>query len=113
MPRLTIAGTALVVLAAVEAIAGQSLKPRLEGQQLVEALKGGGHTILMRHTSTEPVAPDHPLVEDLKRKSFHTSAEFSEEQACSGDFLNRYVRACRAGMPLVEFLSGAMGLKLV
>ncbi len=53
--------------------------------------------------------PDHPLVVDLKRKSFYTSIEFTEERACSGDFLDRYVRACRSGMPLVDFLSGALG----
>jgi hypothetical protein len=58
MRRLTIAGTALLLLVAGAASAGQALKPRLEGAALVEALKGGGHTILMRHVSTEPVAPD-------------------------------------------------------
>jgi len=58
MRRLIIAGTLVVLLAGAGAFAGQALKPRLEGAPLVDALKGGGHTILMRHTSTEPVAPD-------------------------------------------------------
>lgn len=61
MRRLTIAGAALVLLTAVQAFAGQALKPRLEGPALVEALKGGGYTILMRHTMTEEVAPDPGL----------------------------------------------------
>ncbi len=56
--------------------------------------------------------PDHPLVDDLKRKSFYTSIEFTEEQACSADFMNRFVRACRRGMPLVTFLGGALGVKV-
>jgi hypothetical protein len=61
MRRFNIAVAALLLLCAGEAWAGQSLKPRLEGQALVDALKGGGHTILMRHTATEPVAPDPGL----------------------------------------------------
>jgi phosphohistidine phosphatase SixA len=36
----------------------QALKPRLQGQALVDALRQGGFTILMRHTATEAVAPD-------------------------------------------------------
>jgi len=56
--------------------------------------------------------PDHPMVEDLKRKSFYTSAEFTEQQACADGFLERYVRTCRSGKPLVEFLCGALGVKV-
>ncbi|MDJ0851025.1 MAG: histidine phosphatase family protein [Myxococcota bacterium] len=37
---------------------GQALKPRLEGPALLGALQKGGYVILMRHTSTEHVAPD-------------------------------------------------------
>jgi hypothetical protein len=61
MPRLIIAGTLIALLAAPQAFAGQALKPRLEGPAVVEALKAGGHTILMRHAATEPVAPDPAL----------------------------------------------------
>ncbi len=63
MRRLIIAGAILVLLAAMEAIAGQALEPRLEGADLVAALRGGGYTILMRHTATESVAPDPALFE--------------------------------------------------
>ncbi len=38
--------------------ARQALVPRLEGSALIEALQKGGLTILMRHVSTEPVAPN-------------------------------------------------------
>lgn len=38
--------------------ARQALAPRLESAELVAALQKGGLTILMRHASTEPVAPD-------------------------------------------------------
>ena len=36
---------------------GQALQPQLEGQKLVEALRKGGLVILMRHMSTDSLAP--------------------------------------------------------
>ena len=54
--------------------------------------------------------PDHPLVEDLKRLSFTSGAEFSERQACAPDFPARFVAACRRAAPLMRFLARAMGL---
>jgi phosphohistidine phosphatase SixA len=38
--------------------ARQMLAPRLDDRALMDALRKGGLTILMRHASTEPVAPD-------------------------------------------------------
>ena len=54
--------------------------------------------------------PEHPLVEDLKRLSFTTGAEFTQPQACAPDFAARYVTACRRAAPLMRFLARAMGL---
>lgn len=48
--------------------------------------------------------PHHPLIEDLKLKSFIARVEFSEEAVCSPGFLERLGRACRRLNPLVEFL---------
>ena len=54
---------------------------------------------------------DHPLVDDLRRQTFITSTPFTERQACASDFLDRFADACRRGTPLMEFLTGAMGLR--
>ena len=54
--------------------------------------------------------PEHPLVEDLKRLSFTTGAEFTQQQACAPDFAARYVTACRRAAPLMRFLARAMGV---
>ena len=54
--------------------------------------------------------PEHPLVDDLKRQSFTTGAEFTQQQACAPDFAARYVTACRRATPLMRFLARAMGL---
>jgi uncharacterized protein (TIGR02453 family) len=54
--------------------------------------------------------PEHPLVGDLKRLSFTTGAEFTQQQACAPDFAARYVAACQRATPLMRFLAKAMGL---
>ena len=54
--------------------------------------------------------PGHPLIEDLKRLSFTSGAEFSERQACAPDFAARFVAACRDAAPLMRFVARAMGL---
>jgi uncharacterized protein (TIGR02453 family) len=54
--------------------------------------------------------PDHPLIEDLKRLSFTSGAEFNERQACAPEFPARFVAACRDAAPLMRFLATAMGL---
>jgi phosphohistidine phosphatase SixA len=43
---------------------GQALEPRLAGRALVDALAEGGYVVLLRHASTETVAPD-PALRDL------------------------------------------------
>src|SRR6266849_3548276 len=54
--------------------------------------------------------PDHPLVEDLKRTSFTTGRPFTEKQACSPNFGDVFVSACRQEAPLMKFLAKALGL---
>ncbi len=54
--------------------------------------------------------PDHPLIEDLKRKDFIASTYFSEEDAYSSEFLRRYAESCKAASPLMEFLTTVVGL---
>jgi uncharacterized protein (TIGR02453 family) len=54
--------------------------------------------------------PDHPLIEDLKRKDYVWHVSFSEQKACAPDLLDRYVEICKAASPFTRFLSGALGL---
>jgi len=75
---------ALLVLgppASAQTGGGQALKPRLSAPELVEALKGGGYVILMRHMSTEPVAPD-PAFFDIRDCSTQRGlSPFGRDQA--------------------------------
>ncbi len=52
--------------------------------------------------------PEHPLVADLKRKSFTASTSFTQKESCAADFLNRVAHACRATVPLMGFLADAV-----
>lgn len=54
--------------------------------------------------------PEHPFVEDVKRKDFYTMSKFSDVDVCASDFMNRYLDACRTAVPLVQFLTKALGL---
>ena len=53
---------------------------------------------------------EHPLLEDLKRKGFTVSTSFTQKQACAPDFLDQFAGACRRAVPLMEFLTEAVGL---
>lgn len=68
----------------------------LEGESLKLALKG--------------YDPDHPLMEDLKRKDFIATTSLSEEEVCAPDFIDRYAELCRVAAPFVAFLTTAVGL---
>jgi len=54
--------------------------------------------------------PNHPLIEDLKRKDFIAGTPFTEEDACAPNFIDRFTEVCRNGAPLVQFLTTAIGL---
>jgi uncharacterized protein (TIGR02453 family) len=54
--------------------------------------------------------PDHPLIEDLKRKDFIASRTFTQQEAVSPEFLALYTRTCRSMAPMMKFLTGALGL---
>ena len=54
--------------------------------------------------------PEHPLIEDLKRKDFVAIVRFPEGDACQADFLERFTTFARTGSSLVAFLSHAVGV---
>ncbi len=56
------------------------------------------------------VDPDHPLIDHLKLKSFAATTSFTQEEACSADFIDTYADACRVASPFAEFLTTSVGL---
>ena len=54
--------------------------------------------------------PAHPLIEDLKLKSFMAVANFTEKEACAPDFMDRFAETCEAAAPFLRFLTSALDL---
>jgi uncharacterized protein (TIGR02453 family) len=53
--------------------------------------------------------PQHPLIDELKRKEFVAGHEWTEADAVSKDFLDRFIAFCRAASPMNRFLASALG----
>jgi len=54
--------------------------------------------------------PEHPLIEELKRKDFIAVADLDEKTACAPGFIDNYAKICRASAPFVRFLTEALEL---
>lgn len=53
--------------------------------------------------------PNHPFIEDIKRRNFLVCEEFTKKEVTSPDFLKIYLNRCRASRPLMKFLSEELG----
>jgi uncharacterized protein (DUF2461 family) len=53
---------------------------------------------------------DHPCIEDLKRKHYCTTTQYSEAEVYSADFQERFAKTCTAAAGFVEYLTKAVGL---
>ena len=82
-------------------------KRLLSSKAFRERLRLGGDSLKRAPRGFDP---DHPLVEDLKRKDFFTTVELDEATACAPDFLERFTRLCRTSAPFMKFLTGALDL---
>jgi len=53
----------------------------------------------------------HPLMEDLKRKSFIALIDLNEKQICGKSFMSDFTKSTKKIAPLVEFLARALEMK--
>ena len=54
--------------------------------------------------------PEHPFIEDLKRKDFIALAKLSQRAVTAPGFMKQFATVCKDGAPLVKFLAQAMGV---
>lgn len=52
--------------------------------------------------------PEHPLIEDLRRKDYICVAMLSEKDVCAPGFVDEFARMCREAAPLVRFLCSVL-----
>jgi len=69
---------------------------RLEGESLKRPPKG--------------FTADHPLIDDLKRKSFIATASLSDDEVMADTILDDYSAHCRTVSPLMACVSAALGV---
>jgi uncharacterized protein (TIGR02453 family) len=53
--------------------------------------------------------PAHPMIDDIKRKSFTGGTSLSDKQVLSSDFMTTFIKSCKDIEPLMKFLAGAAG----
>jgi uncharacterized protein (TIGR02453 family) len=54
--------------------------------------------------------PNHPLINDIKRKDYAISFPLTDQQVCAPDLLDSTIGVLRAAAPFMQFLSEALGL---
>ena len=54
--------------------------------------------------------PEHPYIEDLKRRDFTAGTRLTQRQVASEDFLDEYAGMCKTASPFLAFLSKAVGV---
>ena len=54
--------------------------------------------------------PEHPYVEDLKRKDHIATCFFDEDEVTADGFIDSFADVCRTSSPYMEFLTTAVGL---
>jgi uncharacterized protein (TIGR02453 family) len=56
------------------------------------------------------IDPNHPLIDDLKRKDFTAGVRLTEKEAMSPRFMDQFTDLCRDATPFMKFLTQAVGL---
>lgn len=77
------------------------------GKRFAERFELGGESLKRPPRGYDP---EHPLIDDLKRKDFFGLAKLDQKTATSPAFLDEYEQLCRTGGPLVGFLCAAVGV---
>jgi uncharacterized protein (TIGR02453 family) len=54
--------------------------------------------------------PEHPLIDDLKRKDFILVKHYTQKEVLGADFLTLFARNCKTGSGFVEFLAEGAGV---
>ncbi len=54
--------------------------------------------------------PEHPYIDDLKRKDFIASTRLDQRQVTGSGFMDEFVANCKKATPLMSFLCAAVGV---
>ncbi len=82
-------------------------------RKVTSGQKFGSACMMIGESLKRPPAgfhPNHPLIEDLKRKDFAISSPLKDSDVCGPNLLKLLLESFRATAPFVQFLSEAIGL---
>ena len=99
--------------ATVAAIRNRILADRQDWQDAVQAPRFAENFELTGESLKRPPKgfdPEHPNIEDLKRKDHVATMPFSEEEATAAGFIELFADACHRASQYAEFLTTAVGL---
>jgi uncharacterized protein (TIGR02453 family) len=83
-------------------------------KQVTDGKKFGSACAMMGESLKRPPAgfdPNHPLIEDLKRKDFAISLPLKDADVCGPNLLKLVLEDFRSVAPFVQFLTESVGLK--
>jgi uncharacterized protein (TIGR02453 family) len=92
----------------IAAIRAGILKDSKKWRRACQGLELGGESL---KRAPRGVDPEHPLIDDLKRKDFVSFVQLDQEVACTPGFLEVFADTCRRATPFMRFLTEAVGLE--
>ncbi len=82
-------------------------KKAAHGKRFTDVFELGGDSLLRPPKGFDP---DHPYIDDLKRKDFIASTRLSQRSITSEGFVDEFAKMCRAATPFMRFLCEAVGV---
>ena len=82
-------------------------KRAVRSKRLMKTLTQGGESLVRPPRGFDP---EHPLIEDLKRKDFIVDRKLTQKDVTSPGFEKTFLGLCADGASLMRFLCDALGL---
>lgn len=80
-------------------------KKATRSKRFTDSFEIGGESLVRPPKGFDP---EHPLIEDLKRKDFIASSRLTQREVTSPDFLDEFTLMCRSATPYMRFLCEAV-----
>jgi len=83
-------------------------KKAAHGKQFTDVYSLGGESL---QRPPKGFDPEHPYIEDLKRKDFIASTRLTQKEVTGSDFMDDFEAKARRATPLMAFLCEAVGVE--
>ena len=87
------------------AVDSTSWRRAIGGKAFKQVLELGGDSLKRPPRGFDP---EHPCIDDIRRKDFIAVATLTQKQATAKGFIDEFAATCKSAVPLVRFLCGAL-----